>query len=388
MARGSIVQRGNSYRVMVSYTNEFGKRVQVTKTASSSPKAEKLRTALLAEIDKGTFVKPSKLTVKAYLEQWLDGHVRSTVGPRTHELYEYLSRKYIIPILGDICLSNLRPQHIQTLYADKLQEGLSPRTTQLLHVTLHKAFSNAVKTGILVRNPCDGVDQPKVQRHEMKTMTEDGITRFLNATRKTEYYSLFYTYLFTGLRRGECLSLRWGDVDLLGAQLSINRTMQCIGNKITFKPPKTASSRRQIDLSPSTCTVLRVHREEQNKTKEFMRLPPASDGDLVFCHSDGTPYIPNTITCVWKKLVRRCGLYGVRLHDARHTHATLMLKGGISPKVIQERLGHANFSTTMNLYAHVHPGMQKEAANRFDDIVMGIPDKSVTNPLPIGNSNK
>jgi integrase len=390
MARGSIIKRSeNSYRVMVSYTNEFGKRVQVTKTAPSPTKAEKLKTALLAEIDKGTFVKPSKLTVKVYLEQWLDGQVRSTVGDGTQELYTYLCKKHIIPALGDIALGNLRPQHIQKLYSDKLIEGLSPRTVQLLHVALHKSLKCATRTGLLVRNPMDVVDQPKVERHEMKTMTEDNIKLFLDKARNGDYYSLFFTLLFTGVRRGEALSLRWGDIDLLGAKLSVNRTMQFINNQVSFKAPKTKSSRRQIDLSPATCAVLRLHREKMNGTREYMGLPLPTNGDLVFSHANGEPLLPNSVTHAWIKLRRRCNLDDVSLHGARHSHATILLKSGVSPKVIQERLGHASFSTTMNLYAHVSPGMQKAAANRFDDMVIGnSKDNCVTNPLPFDNPEK
>ena len=252
---------------------------------------------------------------------------------------------------------------------------------QLQHVCLHKALDNAVKTGLLARNPLDAVTQPKVERHEIKTMTEDDIGQFLNEARKGDYYSLFYTLLFTGARRGEALSLHWSDVDLLGCQLSISRTMQFLNNNVTFKAPKTASSRRQIALSPSTCVVLRLHREAQDNIRRRLGLQPAGNDDLVFCHDDGKPYLPNTITHAWIKLARRCGLDGIRLHDGRHTHASLMLKNGTSPKVIQERLGHASFSTTMNLYAHVSPGMQRQAANRFDEMVIsGSKDESVTIP--------
>lgn len=390
MARGSIVTRGNSYRIMVSYF-EDGKRQQVTKTTHSKRQAEKLKTEMLAEIDKGTFIKPVNLTVGAFLNQWLDGYVRSTVSSKTHKLYSYITRVHLIPAFGSLPLQQLRPQHIQALYADKLQQGLSPRTVQLHHVTLHKALDNAIKTGILVRNPMDAVDTPKVERHEMKTMTEADISLLLNEAKNGEYYCLFFAYLFTGMRRGEALSLRWSDVDLLGRQLSVNKTMQVMNKTVTFKEPKTNCSRRQIALTPSTCVVLKLHREEQNAVRQRMELPPASDNDLVFCHYDGKPYLPDSITHAWIKISRRCGLDGVRLHDARHTHATLMLKSGTSPKVIQERLGHSNFSTTMNLYAHVSPGMQQDAANRFDNMVIGDGRSDyVTNPLPFakiaGNS--
>ena len=370
MARGSITQRGDSFRVRVDYYDFNGRRRQVSGTASSFRQAELMSTKLQAEVDRGAFLKPSKIKVEAFLNQWLDGYVKSTVGDKTLELYSYLSKKHLIPALGNIPLANLRPQHIQALYSDKLKQGLAPRTVQLIHVCLHKAISNAIKTGLLKYNPMEGVESPKVERRAMKTMTEDNITLFLNKARETEYYALFFTYLFTGLRRGEALSLRWGDIDLQGAQLSVSRTMQFLNNKITFKQPKTTSSCRQIALSPNTCVVLKVHRGEQNAIRKISELSKAGDNDLVFCHADGSPYLPRTISHCWFKLTHRCGLDGIRLHDARHSHATLMLKNGTSPKVIQERLGHSSFSTTMNLYAHVSPGMQKQAVDKFDEMMI------------------
>ena len=256
MARGSIIQRGNSYRVRISYQDDAGKRHQISKTASSKGRAEKLRTQILSELDKGILAKPNKLTTGAYLEQWLKGSVASTVAPSTYGSYAYITKKYLIPELGGIKLWNLKPQHLQRLYADKLQQGLSPRSVQLMHITLHKALKNAIKTGLISRNPIDLVDPPKVERHEMKTMTEEDIGRFLDEARKGDYYTLFYIYLFTGIRRSEALALRWSDVDLLGCQLSINKTMQFLNKKVTFKSPKTANSRRLVALSPSTCVVL------------------------------------------------------------------------------------------------------------------------------------
>jgi integrase len=344
---------------------------------------------LRIEIGKGTYNEPSKMPLKMYLEQWLSGQVRTTVSPRTHELYSYLSHKFIIPAIGEIKLSQLRPQHIQKFYADMLQH-VSPRTVQLYHVTLHKALSYAVKTGLMANNPCLLVETPRVERHEMKIMNEADIKKFLDEARKGDYYALFYVYLFTGLRRGEAISLRWSDIDLLGCQLSVNRTMQFIDNKVTFKQPKTNASRRQIALSPSTCVVLRLHREAQNEMRKSLNGPPVSESDLVFCQGAGAPLLPDSVTHAWRKLTKKCGLDGVRLHDARHTHASLMLKSGVSPKVIQERLGHSTFAVTMNLYAHVSPGMQQAAANRFDDVIIGNADShnAVTIPSPSAKNDK
>ena len=175
--------------------------------------------------------------------------------------------------------------------------------------------------------------------------------------------------------RSEALALRWQDVDLLLCQISVNRSMQYLDNapiedRITFKQPKTEKSRRLIALSPSTATILREHREVQDKQRGAFKLPPVTDIDLVFSHWNGTPLLPNSVTHAWIKLTRRCGLDGIRLHDARHTHASLLLKQGVHPKIVQERLGHAGIAITLDLYSHVAPGLQQAAANRFDDIIL------------------
>ena len=293
----------------------------------------------------------------------------SIVSPRTCQLYEYICRIHLIPAFGSRPLSQLRAQHIQSLYAAKLEKGLSPRTTQLIHVCLHKALKNAVKTGILVHDPCDAVTHPKLQRREMKTMQEDDINRFLSKAMKGDYYALFHTYLYTGTRRSELLAVRWSDIDLLGMTMSINRSMQFINSKVTFKPPKTDSSRRLIALSPDSCLILREHQAAQANIRQRTGINPTSDNDLVFSHHNGSPLLPDSVTHAWIKLTRRCGLNGVRLHDARHSHASLLLKQGIHPKVVQERLGHASIAITLDTYSHTVQGMQRAAAAGFDDAI-------------------
>ena len=375
MAKGKIIERVNkdgslSYDVVVAYKeNATGEWKHRWKTTDGSRKAETLKTKMLAEVDKGDYVKPSKMTVEAYLKEWLSG-LPSTVSPRTCELYDYVCRIHLIPAFGSKPLSQLRAAQIQALYAAKLTGGLSPRTVQLIHVCIHKALKNAVKTGILPNNACDNVTQTRPQRREMKTMQADDVTRFLDAAKEGEYYALFHSYLYTGTRRSELLSVRWCDVDLLGMTMSINRSMQFIDGKITFKAPKTASSRRLIALSPDSCLVLREHRKAKDAERLNAGLEPLTDNDLIFCHNEnGKPLLPDSITHAWVHLVRRCGLTGIRLHDARHSHASLLLKQGIHPKVVSERLGHAGIAITMDLYSHVAPGMQQAAALGFDKAI-------------------
>ncbi|MFC2060135.1 tyrosine-type recombinase/integrase [Chloroflexota bacterium] len=373
--RGCIIERNGSLRLKVS----LGKNPQTGKYESyyetfhgNRTEAQKRLRQVLTELDKGIFTKPSKTTVADYLNTWLQDYCKPSLSPRTLQLYSYICRVHVIPAIGKVALTELKSQHLQKLYSEKIYAGLSARTVQICHVAIHKALKNAVRINLVSRNVADAVDKPKIQRTEMHPMTERDLSRFLEAAKQGHYYALFYTYLFTGMRRSELLAIRWCDVELLGMQISVSRTMQYLNgvkNRITFKEPKSKKSRRLIALSPSTVFVLEEHLKAQDKMRESLQFPPITENDLVFSHWDGSPLLPDSITHAWVKLVRKCGLKGIRLHDARHTHATIMLKQGVHPKVVQERLGHSTISTTLDTYSHVAPGLQQAAARGFDDIL-------------------
>ncbi len=166
------------------------------------------------------------------------------------------------------------------------------------------------------------------------------------------------------------MAIRWSDVDLILCQLSVTRALhQLQDGSLIFRQPKTVKGRRLISLSPSTAFVLREHREQQERMRQELGSTLTED-DLVFCQADGKPLLPNSVSHAWTKLANRTGQKGIRLHDARHTHASLMLKQGVHPKIVQEMLGHASIQITLDTYSHVAPGMQQDAANRFDDIVL------------------
>jgi len=375
--RGSISKRGDSYRIKVSLGKDAvsGKyQAHYETLRGSKPEADKRLRELLYQLDKGTFVKPGKATVYEYLNAWLNDYVKPNLSPRTHELYSYICDKHLIPALGNVVLVDLKPQHLQRLYADKQDSGLSNRTVQLIHVTIHKALKCAVKTGLLNRNVAEAVDAPKIQRHQMKVMSEADMQKFLEEAKKGPYYALFYTCLFTGMRRSELLALRWNDIDLILCQLSVTRSLQYVGKAgsekhITFKEPKTRKGKRLIALTPSNAIVLREHYEKENAQRLALGYPGLTGNDLVFSHYDGTPMLPNSFTHAWIKTTRRCGLNGVRLHDARHTHASLLLKQGVHPKIVQERLGHGSIQITLDTYSHVAPGLQQAAAEKFDEML-------------------
>lgn len=376
--RGHIVKRSeNSYSVVIRRGKDpnTGKYLQSWFTVKGTKKdAEKKKTELLTQLDNGIFIKPGKTSLAEFLERWLKDYAWANLSPRTAEGYEHITRRYLIPSLGKIALSQLKPEHIQAYYSDKLNNGrcdgkggLSPSTVRHHHMCLHSALQSALKWGLLFRNPTDSVSVPHCQHAEMHTLNENEIHAFLEEAKSTPYYALFYTALFTGMRRSELLALRWSDIDLTLCQISVNHSLHVLKNRqVLIRPTKTAKSRRLIVLTPSTSLVLKEYREYQESLHIFSGTL-LKDSSLVFSTIDGNPLLPNTVTHNWIKTARRAGLNGVRLHDARHTHASLMLKQGIHPKIVQERLGHSSIQVTLDTYSHVAPGLQEAAAKRFDE---------------------
>jgi len=373
--RGHIRQRnkkGNTWSLVINLGKDpdTGKyRQQWVTVKGSRQDAEKRLTELLHQLDAGTYAPPGKLTTGGFLTTWLADYARPSLTPRSFERYESITRVHLLPALGGIKLTQLRPNHLQKHYTAMLGTGLAPRTVRYHHTILHKALQTAVKWGLVSRNVADGAELPSSQNADMQTWGEAELNVFMEAAKDTQYYALFYTALFTGMRRSELLALRWQDIDFIYGQIYVNRGLhQLKGGEYVFTAPKSKKSRRTIALPPSAFLVLSDYRK-QKEADALMLEVEIKDGDLIFCHIDGTPWRPNTITRAWSMLAARAGVKVIRLHDARHTHASLMLKQGIHPKVVQERLGHSTISITLDTYSHVAPGLQEAAAKRFDDAV-------------------
>ena len=327
---------------------------------------------LLVTIGQGSYIKPKRLTLGGWLEDWINSYVTTNCSPRTVDSYRSEIRGHIVPALGAIPLTNLRPQHLQSYYARALLQGrvdgkggLSARTVQYHHRILSEALSPAVKMGLLGRNVAEAVDPPRPKRKSLATLTPEDVPRFLEAARDMPYYLLFYTALYTGMRLGELLGLRWCDVDLDICSLSVVQALYKRRGICQMKEPKSSHSRRQIALSSSLVVLLRKYRIEE-QAQRILLGKSLDDGDLVFCHPDGSPLDPGTVTHTFVRVITKAGLPHIRFHDLRHTHATLMLKQGIHPKIVSERLGRASIAITLDTYSHVLPGLQEAAAERFD----------------------
>jgi len=369
--RGYVRRRGkHSYSVAVSVGRDpvTGKYKYVWEGVKGTRRdAERRLSELLHRLDTGAFVSPSKTTVADYLRRWLEEYVKPNLSPRGFERYESIARVHLIPGLGTIALTQLRPEHLQRHYASKLNKGLSARSVRYQHVVLHKALETAMKWGLVVRNVADGVDVPRSHRRDMQTWSEFEVRHFLEVAKGSPYYPLFHTALYTGMRRGELLALQWRDVGV--QEVHVNRSLhQLRDGSYVFTQPKSAKSRRAIDLSPSSILTLAEHRERQEGIRAMIGIPLGQD-DFVFSTPEGKPLRPNTVSRAWTMLAARAGLRVIRLHDARHTHASLMLKQGVHPKIVQERLGHGSIQVTLDTYSHVAPGLQRAAAESFDKLV-------------------
>ena len=383
--RGHIIQRSKgSYSIKISLGRDLatGKYKSQWFTVKGSKKdAEKRLSELLHQIDTGAYMKPGKTTVADYLDRWLTDYVEPNLSPRTAEGYAQIIHRYLIPTLGNIPLSQLRPEHLQKYYSAELTTGrchgpggLSAQTVRHHHTALHKALQTAVEWGLVTKNPADAVKPPHAKRPEMQIWNEDEVIRFLEAAKDTPYYALFYSFLFTGMRRSELLALRWQDIDFIYGQIYVTRSLHHLKDgSYIFTQPKSEKSRRTIALPPSAFLVLNEHRKEK-EAEALLLGKTLSDNELVFCNL-GQPIRPDTITRAWPILAAQAGVRVIRLHDARHTHASLMLKQGIHPKIVQERLGHSTISITLDTYSHVSPGLQEAAAKSFDDMLSKHPEK-------------
>jgi integrase len=378
--QGHIRQRSKgSWSIVIDVGRDpkTGKRRQQWYTVKGTKKdAERELREKLRSLETGAYIKPQRISLGEYLEHWIQSYAVVHTSPRTAEGYQAIVDRYLIPVLGAIPLYQLQPQHLENYYAHALSHGrldgkggVSARTVLHHHRLLSEALSHAVKQGLLVRNVAEAVVAPRPGRSQMATLSSADVPKFLDATKGTPYYVLFYAALYTGMRRGELLGLRWCDIDLGKASISVVQTLYRLSSgEFVIKEPKSPHSRRLVALSPSLTELLRRHHAEQ-EAKKFLLGTTLAGRDLVFCHPDGSPLDPSTVTHAFGKLIKKAGLPHIRLHDLRHTHATLMLKGGVHPKIVSERLGHANIGITLDTYSHVVPGLQEAAALRFDALI-------------------
>ena len=342
---------------------------------------------LITAMTGGSYIEPNKITVAEFLTRWLD-HVKSQVSPKSFERYAGIVNQNIKPALGAVTLSKLKPAQISEAYTNALvggrrddkEGGLAPRTVGHMHRVLKQALSQAVRWELLNRNPADAVDPPKIEWKPVQTYDLPQTADVIDAFRGRTLFIPVLLASLCGLRRGEICALRWKHVDLANAQMSVVESLEQTKAGLRFKSPKSGKG-RTVALPPTVVDELRSYRAK--RAQEVLRLGAGlSDDDLVVAHEDGSQVTPIYISQQWARLIAKTPLARLRFHDLRHAHATHMLANGVHPKIASERLGHSKVSITLDLYSHVIPGMQADAAATVDAALQeAIKNRKGSNPV-------
>ena len=318
---------------------------------------------------RGSYVDRSAVTVAAYLRDWLAAHAVA-VKPKTLSGYRDDVEGYVIPRIGGMRLQNVRPATIGKLYRELLETGgrngksLSPRTVEHVHRTLRKAFGDAVRVeGLLPTNPVENAKRPRVRLAEPgRLWTTAELRTFLSVATEHRLAAFFWLAAYTGARRGELLHLRWSDIDLDGAEVTVSGSTDVIDGQRHDGDTKGGRS-RIVGIDAETVEVMREHRKRQAAEQLAAGHLWRGTGDQVFAAADGAALFPDTVSALMPKLVRLSGLPPSRLHDLRHLHATTLLLAGVPVHVVAARLGHADPAITLRVYAHV---LREQAAGVAD----------------------
>lgn len=379
MASGHIRKRElkNGYSWQIVIEGEIdpvtGKRNRIFKTIKGGTKkqAEKIMVQMLSEMNQGTYIQETTKTLQQFLIEWLDTYIVPSKSPTTTKRYVEQVEKYIIPLLGKKKLQDLKAIDIQKFYNTLSERSplsdkpLSAKSIKNIHMNLQAALSQAVKMDLIKKNPAKYVELPKVRKYKAEVYDAEEVQILLENVIDTDMEVPVALLVGLGLRRGEALALRWKDVDFERGKVSIKRNMVKVEKQIIFKEPKTETSIRDIELPITLLKLLQAERKRY-LTNKLKLGEMFEDNDLVVCWDDGKLIDPDTLSQKFRRLTAKIGLKHIRLHDLRHTNATLMLTYGVNPKVAQQRLGHASISTTMDIYSHVTDKVEKEAADKLD----------------------
>lgn len=341
---------------------------QVSVYAKTRPEVVRKMRARLDQADRGIPASDERITVERFLQMWLEESAKPTVRETTYEAYAGHVRNHLVPALGHRKLAKLEPSHVQAMMNDQLATGLSPTTVNRIRATLRRALNRAVKWGMVSRNVATLVDAPKPNRYRVEAITPEEATAIVAAVQDHRLGALYILMLAVGLRLGEALGLSWDDVNLDARTVTVRRSLQRLNSEFRLTEPKSEQSRRTIPMPEFLVARLRQHRVAQNRE----RLQAGDEWDrewnLVFTTAKGRPIDNSGVNHTLKRLLKAANLRPMRVHDLRHGCASLLLAKGVTPRVLMETLGHSQISLTMNTYAHVIPSLQRDAADRMDEV--------------------
>ncbi|MCT4606657.1 MAG: site-specific integrase [Marinisporobacter sp.] len=361
----SIQKKGNKYYIV---TKVNGKQKWIP-GKKNKEETKKYMQDLLYKLDKDIVRKDTvTIKVKEYLDNWFNTYCINNLKLTTYTGYRYHIDNYINPRIGDMKLIDLKPIQIQNLYYDLLKNGrvngkkpLNSKTVIQTHRVLHKAFKNAVMLQMMESNPCDYVELPRKKIYRCDVLQENEIQGFIRAFEDTEIYLAVIIAITLGLRRGELLALLWSDIDFNKKTITINKTIVVGDREIKVDTTKTEKSNRVLLIPTSLLSMLELERKKRN----------ADLNDYIILNLKGQRFNPSSFSRRYTDLRRILKLKEIRFHDLRHTNATMMYRSGIKTKVMQERLGHSNIATTLDIYTHLFKEDQEDVASLFDRKIFG-----------------
>lgn len=384
------MHRGRQWSTVVSVYDRTGGRRQMRVTAKTRGEVRRIATKAQAESDVGSWTHPGSVTVAELCYRWLEHQRvrdREPLTPRVLEWYASVVRHHIAPGLGKLRLRRLATAHIDQ-FLDDLRDhgrvrgrgGLSPRTVRHVYAVLSSILRYGCRLGLLSVNPAEGADVPTVRGPSFPVIDPKWANRILASARGSEIEILVSIGIVTGFRLGECLGLRWADLDLNAGMSHVRQAVSVVNGEVVFKEPKTPKSRRQMPLGDEIVGVLREHRKAQLE-RRLAAGPEWHDHDLVIDRENGRPWTTDDASHAFARLADRHGFPDVRFHDLRHAFATLMLAAGVDLKVVSDLMGHTTIKTTADLYASVIERVKRDSVARLDALLAAAePDEDVTNP--------
>jgi integrase len=364
---GSIGYRDDKKLWIGQITLPTGKRK--TKYAKTQKEVKAWLDEQKRQLHGGLVVANDKITYGDFLKRWVDEVARHTLRPSTLNSHASVLRRHIYPTLGDIKLSQLAPAHLQALYSQKLDEGLSKKTVKYIHWILHQSLAQALKWGLVARNVSEAVEVPVPKKHRVEPLSAAQVRQLLAALEDDRLYPFYVLLLSTGLRKGEALALTLDCLDLDDGVATVAKTLNFLpGQGLVTGETKSERSRRVVALPEFTCQVLAGHLAHRD-----------SDSPYVFCTRNGTPFSPRYLIRHFKTALNKAGLpETIRIHDLRHTFVSFMLAENVPASDVQKMAGHASFSTTVDIYGHLMAGAQKEAAKKMNKLFVTSAPKSTS----------